>query len=583
MLEVRYRFSPGGGTPQGLRRHGVARHSQQVAAYFRALGLPREFRLACRMAVSARAEAQLFELVHLNQALPVPIDLAQVEALLHLYFGHCQDLTFRRILLGRGPGPQPDPGSGPVPAAVAYLPTMADEKLLERILHALLNAGAAPPVGGAAGDPVRWVGERQIPAPETDEIARIHEAAQGIAEGKAVLFIEGAPRALGFDVAGGPQRAISESKTQRVVRGPREGFVESLNVNLTLIRRRIRDPRLRVDLLTVGELTRTRVAVAYLATICKPSLVEEAKRRIRRVKVDGVLDSGQLMEFIEDTPWTIFPLIRATERPDAVAGGLLEGRFAVIVDGSPWALLAPSTLIDLIHSPEDYFERFPAVVLVRGLRVLFALVALFAPSLYVALTTFHREMIPTNLLLSIMAAREGVPFPAVLEALIMELGFEIIREAGVRMPSQLGQSVSIVGALILGESAIQAGIVSAPMIITVAVTALAVLMLPDFSATVALRILRFPLLLLAGTYGAYGLALGGAALLIHLLSLRSFGTPYLAPFGPLLPADMGDTFLRIPHWLQRRRSAAVEQLDAHRAGQGLKPQPGPRPGRGGSP
>ena len=450
---MRYRMSTrSGGTPTALGYRRLAQQSQQLAAYFEALGLAREAGLARRMVVSSRAEAQLFELVHRNPQLPIPTDLVQVEALLNLWFGRSRDLTFRRISLGRGLPP----------AALAYLPTMVDDQLLQECLRALLGGGCSASFTGAAGDVVKWVQSSRITAPDTREVPTSQQAALDVAEGKAVLFVQGTCRALSFDVAGGPERSIDESKTQRVVRGPREGFIESLDVNVTLIRRRIRDPRLRIEMVTVGELTRTRVAVAHLATICKASLVDEALRRIRRVKVDGVLDSGQLMEFIEDTPWTVFPLIRATERPDAVAGGLLEGRLAIIVDGSPWVLLAPSTFIDLIHSPEDYYERFPAVALVRGLRILFSVVALFGPSVYVALTTFHREVIPTNLLLSIIAAREGVPFPAVLEALMMELGFEIIREAGVRMPSQLGQSVSIVGALILGESAIRAGIVSAP-------------------------------------------------------------------------------------------------------------------------
>ncbi len=566
MQNLRYRVSTrSGSTPHRLRVHRLAGQSLQLEAYFRSLGLAREADLARRMAVSPRSETRLFELVHRNPALPVPARLGQAEALMDLYFGHSQDLTVRHISL--------EPGA--VPAMIVYLPTMVDEPRLDQSLHSLLQPASAAERPPAARDVVGWIRHHQVSAPDTSEVVQIRQAAFAVSEGMAVLFVQGSGCALAFDVTGGPQRAISESKTQRVVRGPREGFIESIHVNLTLIRRRVRDPRLRVDMLTVGELTRTRVAVCYLATVCKQSLIDEAMRRIRRVKVDGMLDSGQLMELIEDTPWTVFPLVRATERPDAVVGGLLEGRFAIVVDGSPWVLVAPSTFMDLIHSPEDYFERFPAVVLVRILRVLFAAVALFGPSIYVALTTFHRETIPTNLLLTIMAAREGVPFPAAMEAFMMELGFEIIREAGVRMPSQLGQSVSIVGALILGESAIQAGIVSAPMIITVAVTALANLMLPDYSTALALRMLRFPLLILAGTYGTYGLILGATALLIHLLSLRSFGTPYMAPFGPLLPSDLRDTVVRSPLWARQKRPAAVEQTDPVRAGHGMKPGPGP--------
>lgn len=563
---MRYRVSArSGGATQSLRQRREATQSRHLAAYLSSVGLAGEARLAARMSVSEHARAKLLELVRRSGNLPVPGSLDQVRALIRLYFGGARDLIYRDLRLGGGPM-----------AMAVFLDTIVDDELLERSLKGFIDPSQPVQLQEATCGAAEYVRLRLASSPDATATPHIDQAAQWIAEGRTLLFIAGSNQALAINLPGGPMRSVEESKTERVMRGPREGFVESIQVNTTLVRRRIRDPRLRVDEVQVGEISHTRVAVMYIATICKQSLVDEVKQRIRRVKIDGMLDSGQLMEFIEDTPWTMFPLIRATERPDVVAGALLEGRCAVVVEGSPYVLVAPASILDLIHTPEDYYERFPAVFLVRLLRILFALVSLFGPSLYVAMTTFHREMIPTNLLLSIMVAREGVPFPAVLEALMMELVFEIIREAGVRMPTQLGQSISIVGALILGESAIRAGIVSAPLIITVAITGLASLMLPDVSTSLALRILRFPMLVLAGTYGVYGLTLGGVAILMHLLSLRSFGAPYMAPFGPLLPADGDDTVVRKPHWAQIRRPATIEQLDTRRAVRGLKPHPGPR-------
>lgn len=567
---MRYRASARGGAPCTLRQRREIEQSRQLTAYLSALGLHGEARLAFRAASSAHARTKLLELLRRQADLPVPSSLDQVRALIGLYFGQAEDLIYRDLQLG----------GGPMVVAV-FLNSLVDEKLLERNLKVLI----APPPQGQG--PESWtnvatyVRLRLATSPETNETRNLDQAVQWIAEGRTLLFIAGSDRAIAINVTGGPHRAVEESKSERIIRGPREGFVESLQVNTTLIRRRIRDPRLRMTMLTVGEITHTRVVVAHIATVCKQSLVDEVLHRLRRIRIDGILDSGQVAEFIEDTPWTLFPLIRSTERPDVVVGCLLEGRCAIIVDGSPYALVVPGSFVDLVQSAEDYYERFPAAFLIRIVRLLFALVALFGPSLYVAMTTFHREMIPTNLLFSIMASREGVPFPAVLEALIMELGFEIIREAGVRMPTQLGQSVSIVGALILGESAIQAGIVSAPMIITVAVTGLASLMLPDVTTSLALRVLRFPMLLLAGTFGAYGLTLGGAALLTHLLSLRSFGVPYMAPFGPFLPSDFDDTLVRMPTWALVRRPASIEQTDTRRAQRKKKPRP-PRQGGGSS-
>jgi spore germination protein KA len=227
-----------------------------------------------------------------------------------------------------------------------------------------------------------------------------------------------------------------------------------------------------------------------------------------------------------------------------------------------------------MQSPEDYYERFPVILLVRVLRWGFASLALLGPSFYVAFTTYHHEMLPSALLLSIMAAREGVPFPAVVEALMMEIAFEALREAGIRMPKQIGQAISIVGALVIGQAAVTAGIVSAPMVIVVSLTGLASFLIPNFGTAISLRILRFIMLILAGTFGAVGITIGVLIVLIHLLSLRSFGAPYYSPLGPLVAKDLDDAMIRVPHWANRTRPTDADPLDTSRKAPGQMPYPG---------
>jgi spore germination protein KA len=349
-----------------------------------------------------------------------------------------------------------------VPAVSLGINGMVDRSVIERALAAIQNApglNTAPADGEALID---WLALQHSSIPVTNTDSRVDKLLRHLTEGHVVIFIRGARRALVWVVQGFQRRAITEPPTEGVVRGPREGFTENLSDNTAMVRRRVRDERLRIEQMIIGEVTGTRVALLYISGICRPELVHEVRERLGRIKTDAILDSGYIQEYIEDTSWTLFPLMHSTERPDVVAAGLLSGRFAILVDGSPFALAAPTTFNAQMQSPEDYYERFPVILLVRTLRWGFASVALLGPSFYVAFTTYHHEMLPSALLLSIMAAREGVPFPAVVEALMMEIAFEALREAGIRMPKQIGQAISIVGALVIGQAAVTAGISRRP-------------------------------------------------------------------------------------------------------------------------
>jgi spore germination protein KA len=284
-----------------------------------------------------------------------------------------------------------------------------------------------------------------------------------------------------------------------------------------------------------------------------------------------VLESGYLEEFIEDNPYSPFPQVVHTERPDRVTASLLEGRVAILTDGTPFALIVPAEFITLMQSPEDYYERYMVATAIRWLRYIGFAMSLLLPSLYIAITTFHQEMIPTRLLISLAAAREGVPFPALVEALMMEFTFEALREAGIRLPRAVGQAVSIVGALVIGQAAVQAGIVSPLMVIVVAITGIASFMNPAFNIALTMRLMRFPLMLLAATLGLFGVMVGILAILIHLAGLRSFGVPYLSSLAPLHTKDLKDVAVRAPWWAMDNRPAETAKLNRRRQSRGQKP------------
>ncbi|MFD2670838.1 spore germination protein [Marinicrinis sediminis] len=388
--------------------------------------------------------------------------------------------------------------------------------------------------------------------------------------GDTGLVVEGSTTAMMLGVRGAPVRSISEPETESVVRGPREGFVESLRVNTSLIRRKIKTPALKLKPMTVGRQTNTSIVIAYMDDIADPATVAEVIRRIKNINIDGILESGYIEEFIQDTSITPFPLIQYTERPDTVAASLLEGRIAVMVDGTPFVLIAPFTFWMIMQASEDYYERVPISTLIRWLRFIFLIVSLFTPAFYVAVSTFHQDLIPTSLLLSVAASREAIPFPAVIEALIMEITFEALREAGVRLPKTIGQTVSILGALVVGQAAVEAGIVSAPMVIIVSITGIASFTIPRYNGAIAIRMLRFPLIISASLFGAVGIVIMTMLILGHMAKLRSLGVPYLAPLAPANPNALLDILMRAPLQLMKKRPQFLQVQDEDRQSSSMK-------------
>ncbi len=408
--------------------------------------------------------------------------------------------------------------------------------------------------------------EDEISSSQVKKGETIQQISDHLFIGGTVLIINGFKQALFISEQSWQQRSVDEPPSEAVVLGPREGFTENIRTNTSMIRRRIRTPKLKLESMKIGKLSKTEVIITYIEGIAEESLVKEVRKRLQQIDIDAIEDSGYIIEFIEEKPYSVFPQVLQTERPDRVVGNILEGRVGIIVENSPFGLVVPVTFFQMMDSPEDYYGRFMMASFIRSIRYLFLLIALLFPSIYIAVTTFHQELLPTNLLFSVAASREKVPFPAVVEALLMEITFEALREAGLRLPRPVGSTVSIVGALVIGQAAVEAGIVSAPLVIVVSITGIASFMFPSYSMTGAIRLLRFLMMFLAALLGFYGILLGVFFILVHLVQLRSFGVPYLAPIAPFNFNDLKDLFIRAPWWKMDERPEQVGKRNLRRLG-----------------
>lgn len=446
----------------------------------------------------------------------VSASLKDNENVLRNIFHHCADIVFRPLNLPGRPG-----------ILLVYIDELTDTAKLEQIISTCM------------------MNDDFSRLTQYTSVNSYSQIVAKVLKGCTAIFMNGLPIAYIADLTSFKQRSIDEPSNEASIRGPREGFTEDLKTNLSMIRRKISHSKLKFESYQAGELSNTEFVVAYIEDCAKPELLQEVRRRLASFRTNQLLDSSYIEEYIEDKSLSLFPQIRNTERPDTVSSSLLEGKVSIIVDGSPNALILPMTFWSGFQAAEDHYERFLYVSAVRMLRMLLAVMSCLLPSLYVALTTFHPQMIPLNLMLSISAAREGIPFPTVIETLLMEIMFEGLREAGLRLPKAIGSAVSIVGALVIGEAAVQAGFISAPIVMIVAGTGIASFAFPSYSLALPFRILRFPLLILGGFLGLYGVAIGIMFIAIHLVTLKSFGTPYLKPTAPIWPTFWKDTLVRM--------------------------------------
>ncbi|WP_164462100.1 spore germination protein [Bacillus sp. FJAT-42376] len=426
-----------------------------------------------------------------------------------------QDLSVHPILLPSQPSSE---------GCLIRLKGISDDtKVTEKVLHPILYSNEMP----LKKDFLKKLTQRVLASDFTIG-STCKEAAEAILEGHTVFLIEGYKGFIDLETSGGERRAVEEPSSQMVIRGPKESFNETLRTNVALIRRRLKSPDLKLEQYVIGEISRTKVNVMYIDKKVSPETLQLVKDRLTGSEAKAVLESGYIERVLEDHQITLFPTMNNTERPDEVVSSLLAGRIAILVDGTPFVLLCPTSFRHYFYSPEDQYQSNISGKLIVMLRYIAFFLSVFAPSIYIGMITHHQALIPTSLLISLYSQREGVPFPALIEVLIMEVTFEILREAGVRLPRAIGQAVSIVGALVIGQTTVQAGLVSTAVVIVVSITAISSFTLPNYSLAITARIVRFILMFVTYFLGYYGLMLAAIMFMGHLYHLTTLGTPYMA-------------------------------------------------------
>ncbi|MFX3625456.1 MAG: spore germination protein [Ectobacillus sp.] len=477
--------------------------------------------------------------------------------------GNSSDITIRELEMGVDCLFQ---------VAVVYIEGITDAKsIYDLLLQPILHAGDSDYVCSAQSI-IQILKEKVIPLGKVDVIYNQNDLFSALVSGNTIILIDGRNEALSVDTKGGEYRAIEESRNEPTYRGTRESFTELLQTNIALLRRRLKDKNVWVESMQIGEVSKTNVAIMYIHGIANEKIIAEVRRRLNKIQIDAILESGYIEQLIEDQTFTPFPTIYNTEKPDVVTANLLEGKIAILVDGTPFVLTVPALFIEYFQAADDYYSRFDISTFIRFLRIFTFFISLIAPSAYIAVTTFHQEMLPTGLVFALASQREGIPFPAFVEALLMEVSFEILREAGVRLPRAIGSAVSIVGALVIGQAAVQAGIVSPMMVIVVSVTAVASFSTPAYNIAISIRLIRFFLMIAAAVLGFYGVIMGFIILMAHLCGLRSFGIPFMMPLAPFVLRNSGDTIVRIPLWMQKYRPRLISQNNTVRQGENQKPE-----------
>ncbi|MDD3223022.1 MAG: spore germination protein [Clostridia bacterium] len=463
------------------------------------------------------------------------------------WFENCEDIVKKKMM------------AAGLPIYIVYVDSMIDRDLVEGefLKNIMYGLGEMPDK-----NVLTFLQTRALTTADTKIAETLEDAVLPVLSGDTAIFIEGCNNVLLISSKKFPSRGVQSAESEVALRGAKDSFTESMRTNTILIRRRIRDIRLKTLQRKVGVRSQTDITIMYMEGIARPELVQKIEKRLESFKVDGIFDSGSLEQLTEKRWYSPFPQFQSTERPDKAASALLEGRIVVNVDNSPMVLLLPTTLNCFFQAADDYYNRWGIVCFVRLLRYVAALIAMVLPAFYIGVACFHPEMLPTSLELSFAAAREGVPFPLPVEVLILELAFELLREAGIRLPGPMGSALGIVGGLIIGQAAVDANIVSPIVVIVVALTALASFTIPNEGFASAFRLVKFYLILLASFLGVYGVILGMLTVLIHLASLESFGIPYLMPYVAVRAdgnMDLQDGLVRKPLFKLKKRPVFAQK------------------------
>ncbi|MGG0305915.1 spore germination protein [Priestia megaterium] len=381
---------------------------------------------------------------------------------------------------------------------------------------------------------------------KTKKIRTFLDIEKELLQGKSILLVADYSVALSIETKKTQKRAIEDPENEAMLRGPKVGFIEELRTNTALIRQRANDPNLTIKEITIGERNQKTVSIIFIRGLAEQHLVEDIQSRIQNIKIDDPMESGYIEELIEDYPYSLFPQVQTTERPDRVVAALLEGRVAILLDGTPFSIIAPVTLDIFLQAPEDYYQRWIPSSLLRIIRYISIMITIFLPGLYIALISFHPGLLPTSMAITITGSRQSVPFPPFVEAIFMEVTLELLREAGLRLPKPIGQTLGLVGGVIIGQAAVQANIVSALMVVIVSITAISSFTIPHYEFGLPLRILRFLNMIFAGVFGIFGLIMYFLFLLGHLFQLKSFGYEFYQPSLAKASQDLRDSLIRFP-------------------------------------
>ena len=454
---------------------------------------------------------------------------------------NCDDIIIRPMRLGQ---------EKKVDCLVVYIEVAVSNMMLQdSVIGKLINHFWEIPPGKMR----EFLKNNSLGISDVKELPDMETAMKAMLAGNAIFFMDGYNKAIKISSKGYPNMGVSESE-EKVLRGSKEGLTDSAKTNSALIRKRLRSTGLKVEEQFLGRRSDTLVHLLYMEELACPELLEDIKERLGSFEIDGILDSGMVEQLTEEVWYSPFPQFQTTQRPDRAAMELLNGRIVVIVDNSPVALILPTTFNNFLQVSEDRYNRFEMVSFLRCLRFLAVLTAMLLPGLYLAVIRFHTQILPGNLILSFAQAREGVPFSGIVELIFLELAFELIREAGVRMPGSLGNAIGIVGGLIVGQAAVEANLVSPIVVMIVALTALGSLAIPSEEFSSPFRLLKYVFLFLGGFLGLLGIILGLYELVAHLAGLTSFQIPYLTPYvGRELDREEGDTILRKPFYKMVKR------------------------------
>jgi spore germination protein len=473
----------------------------------------------------------------LNQ--PINTDIHKNEQIFRKVFENADDIIYRKLEAGKTKN---------LKMLLLYVDGMTtkeaiSEYAIENLLMGL-NLDKAQNMSNAQLE--QEIAKTSIAVSEIQIITTIGECVDKILSGETVLLLDTCNKGIMLSSRGWPMRGVQEPSAETLIRGARDGFNETMKVNISLIRRRLKDPKLKVKYTQVGKRSKTDIAIIYIEDLVNKTVLKTVEKRINNIEIDAVLESSYIEEMIEDDGYSPFPQLENTERPDAAASALLEGRVVIAVDNTPSVLIAPAIFVSFMQSSEDYYERWLPACAIRLLRYIALPIVMLLPALYVAVTQYHPNLLPTQLSLYVAASRANVPFPPYFEALLMELVIELVREASYRITTPVGSTIGLVGGLVIGQSSVEAGLITPLAVIVVALTAIASFTIPSYNFGATLRLIRFAFIVLAATFGLFGISIGLSFLTIHLCTLKSCGIPYMTPFISFVEnkRDLKDTLIR---------------------------------------